>query len=498
MKRWALPTVVIAAIVTMALAQQPNVRVLTRPKLPTHESLERLGLAFTWYTRIPFDNPLDGIHSVQVLPRGYADDMKAEVFVQTLGGKVYLFDGEHGTLRWSTPVGIPFTTIQPAAQNSQSIILSRREFFYVLNRDTGIHRVYKRVEGGKAFGVRLGSVPTAGASADEELVVFPLRDRAVAFVLPDFEGLAKAREKSPEIIAQEKEGSVQPLEVWKYYDPSLKLNSPAMITGLRVGIVAEDGRLLSLLRENGKARYEYKVAAPVSPMARSGDIAYLGSQDFNQYAFDLVRERVVWRFPAGGPIVQAPEANEVDLFMYAENRGLYRLDKFFGQMYWRAADAEKFLAATYLRDRDGKFVLDKQGRVLAKYVYALDRDEQLLILDGDRGTLLARFDTSAWKVPTVNSWTDRLYLANTDGQLLCLRPRDSFRPQFNRVNYPPQPTAATGPPPEKKEDMDKKEPEKKDDKVGYHRDPKPRNEPRLAATTSFVELAPAPLRLGGE
>ena len=427
-----------AVVVTIVLAQRPvEVRLITRPKVPTTDNLDRLNLALNWYVRVPLDGPLDSVATVQVLPRGLAERMTTELFVQTLAGTVYLFDAETGALRWKTPVGLRFQAVQPAAANEQSIILSRREFFFVLNRDTGIQRVYKRVEGNKVFGYRMDSVPTAAPVADDDIVAFPLRDRLVVYALPDFEKIMALREKPPAILEQLKRGSLQPIEAWKYFDPTLQLLSSPGLSPNRAGIVAEDGRFLALDRDDGRLKFTYKVGEPTSPLVSSGNVALVGSADFFVYAFDMYRGSLMWRFAASGPVTRPMTINEVDLFVRADNRGLYRLDKYFGQSYWLSPEAEKFLAVHYQRDRDGKFVLDREGKVLARYVYATDSQNRLLVLDGDRGTVLARFDTAAWQLPTTNGWTDRVYIANNDGQLMCLRPRDSRRPQFVRVNLPP-------------------------------------------------------------
>ncbi|HEX3315847.1 MAG TPA: PQQ-binding-like beta-propeller repeat protein, partial [Gemmataceae bacterium] len=456
-----------AVLVTIVLAQTGSVRIITRPRVPSTENLDRLNMALNWYVRVPLDGPLDGIGTVQVLPRGLGERMTTEVFVQTLAGTAYLFDAETGTLRWKTPVGsLLYQGVLPAAANEQSIIVNRREFFYVLNRETGIQRVYKRIEGVKKYGYRMESVPTAGPAADDDIVAFSLRDRVVAYALPDFDKIAAMRDKPAALIEQLKEGSVQPLEAWKYYDPSLQLLSSPVLGTDRAGLIAEDGRFLSVDRENGLSKFTFKVGNPTTPLVSAGNVALVGSQDYFVYAFDMYRGALMWRFAAGAPVVQPMTLNEVDLFVRAENRGLFRVDKYYGQSYWMAPDAVKFLAVHYLRDRNGKFVLDRQGKVLAKYVYATDSQERLLILDGDRGSVLARFDTSLWKLPTTNGWTDRVYLANGDGQLVCLRPRDSRHPQFVRVNLPPPSKVPAGPPPEKKldTDMEKKDPDKMEKK----------------------------------
>src|SRR3954463_6935383 len=83
MKRWLMPVLAAISILTVALAQAP-VRVRTRPIVPPLEVLDRLGLSLTWHFRLPIDNPLDGIATLQVLPRGSGDQLRTELLVQTL------------------------------------------------------------------------------------------------------------------------------------------------------------------------------------------------------------------------------------------------------------------------------------------------------------------------------------------------------------------------------------------------------------------------------
>src|SRR5262249_58946578 len=57
------------------------------------------------------------------------------------------------------------------------------------------------------------------------------------------------------------------------------------------------------------------------------------------------------------------------------------------------------------------------------YIYALDRQGKLLVIDADRGTTLSSFDVSAFTLPVTNYKTDRLYLASNSGLLICLHDR---------------------------------------------------------------------------
>jgi outer membrane protein assembly factor BamB len=442
MKRVVVAALLFGTMATPLFAQVPY-RVITRPKIPSQDVIERLGLAFGWYARVPLDSPRDSVYSVQVIPRGTGEAIKTEVVVQTVAGAIYLFDGETGTLRWNTPVGIPYGPMHQAAFNSQSIIVTRGATLFVLHRDTGLQRVYKKSATGRTFGLQLDALPSAAPAANDESVVFSFPDRVVAYALPDFDRIATAQYKDPSIIAEEKEGSLQPLPLWDYYDPTMKLTAAPVITPIQITVTTPDGRVISLApgqQAKNRLRFEYRLpGALTASMGVSGDFGYIGGQDSFLYALDLERERLVWRFASGAPILRRPAVNDADVFVVSQGRGMSRVHRFTGESYWLEPAAERFLAAHYFKGAHGKFKVDRQDRVLAKYVYAADRFGRLLILDGDRGGVLAQFDSSDWQTPIDNEWTDRLYLGNNDGQIVCLRPRDSRPPQVNKSILLPRP-----------------------------------------------------------
>ena len=473
MKRLILSAILLGTL-TSAVTGQVAIRVVTKARIPSAEAMDRLGLTLGWHAQLPLEGPRDGIATVQVIPRGIGEWMRTELLVQTFAGVVYLYDAETGTLRWSTGVGLPFSQTFPAAYNSNSIIVNRREYFYLLNRDTGVQRVYKKGAVDRLFGVRLDTVPSAAPVADDELLVFPFEDRLLAFSLPDFDRLEIARQRDPSIVEMERTGSVQPIEIWNHFDPTMKLNSTPTLSHFVVGATADRGRVFTLRRTDGKPLYPVRIDGNAATgLGQSGEVLYASSQESATYAIDVDRERVNWRFPQGGPALRRPDINDADAFIRVEGRGLFRVERQRGQTYWLNSDADRFLAVHYLRDAAGKFVQDRQHHVLAKYVYAYDRYGRLLILDGDRGTLMGQYDTSAWTVPIVNEWTDRLYLGNQDGQLMALRARSGRLPQICKSVLAPrkiEAKRAVAPVaielPEKKEkEMEKEKEKSKDDKT---------------------------------
>jgi hypothetical protein len=57
---------------------------------------------------------------------------------------------------------------------------------------------------------------------------------------------------------------------------------------------------------------------------------------------------------------------------------------------------------------------------------------QVLVLDRARGTQLSSFDVREYKMPVVNEYTDRLFLAAHDGLIICLHDRHYATPSWNK------------------------------------------------------------------
>jgi hypothetical protein len=81
------------------------------------------------------------------------------------------------------------------------------------------------------------------------------------------------------------------------------------------------------------------------------------------------------------------------------------MDQERGKIQWSQPQAERFLAAS------------------PKLVMALDVKGRTLILDRFRGHVLGTWDTQTFSKPIANLVNDRLYLANHDGLLMCVRDR---------------------------------------------------------------------------
>lgn len=416
---------------------QDITRVYTRPLPPTREALERLNLKQAWRAYVPTDGRRDGLFSVQL-----ADD---QILVQTQSGSVVVLSSRDGTMLWYGRVGpVPYRVTHALAYNSESVFAVRGSFLYALNRKTG------QVQ----WDYDLPNAPSATPAADEERIFMPLGTGVLSiFELPDLGTRKKknahpyAPQKPPESAAAVPSAAVvpsasasnpygvsgisspyattpiftsrpkpplQPELLWDYRAAARLERTPLLTDNLMV-LAGSDGTFFVASKFERQVPFSFRAAAPLAaPLGQHAsldfEMAYVPSTDFNVYALDAVRGRILWRFTGGAPILRKPEVTDEDLYVSAERAGLFRIGRMGGETIWRNREADRFLSAN------------------PKFVYAVDRTGLLLVLDRARGIQRATFDVRDFVVPISNEWTDRFYLASNDGLLLCLHDREYSMP----------------------------------------------------------------------
>ncbi|MCI0643242.1 MAG: PQQ-like beta-propeller repeat protein [Gemmataceae bacterium] len=480
-------------VLTVTIAwPQDGVRLFTRPSTPSREVLDRLGLTLGWKARVPVEGMRDGFFTLQLLP----GNDQPQLVVQTLAGSVVLLDAETGDTLWRTSVADPYWQGQPVAWNDTNLFVLKRAMLFVLNRANGKHRLSTRNEFTKFTydGVLLDFAPSAAPVADDKILVTCLGDRLVAYDMPDWEKAEaelKGAVREIKIQGDEERLSLterlerfRPVHKWAHTEPGNKFEQPPALANGAIAAVSHSGLMVFLERTQGLAYLDYKLSGGVSvAMGQHGRVLYVGSQDANLYAWNIVSEGLDWRFVSGGPIMTKPEVTDKDVFLVSDRAGLYRVDRASGREVWLNKQAERFLSANQ------------------KFVYARDRTGRLLVLDYARGTTLAAYDMRDWTIAVPNELTDRFYLASHDGQILCLHHRDLATPQKNKtfapkivlkkeeeMKEPMEPVKEPEKEKEKEEEKPKnKEKDKaKDDKVGrLMMDP--------GATRCYVVAAPTVL-----
>jgi len=434
-------TATLLLLVAAGLATaQSDVRIYTQPMPPAFDVLNRVDLATHWRAQVPTRGKRDGLFSVQVIPW----KENPQILVQTIAGAVLLYDAETGDRIWETMVGSLYQDAQPPGWNEHSIMTTRREVLHVLNRETGFQRVYSLDPNSKQphYGFPLLSVPSAAPAVaeynpkrPEQTKVFMVFDgRVVAYSMPDFalvDRLQKAANASKPGAGPRAEYRLK--FEWSYLTADMHFEQPPLWTIDQVGVVSTDGRFLSLTPDVRGLRYEYHFRKDVvAPMGQHGNIAYIGSLDFNLYAFNMASRfgSILWRFSSGAPIRRKPAVTDDHVYVTSHREGMNCLDRDTGTSEWLNPDAERFVSAS------------------PKYVYVVDRVGHLLILDQLRGRTLARLPLRDYNVPVTNELTDRLYFASHDGQILCLRHRNHQVPATMKTWRKLEPEAPMPPMPQ--------------------------------------------------
>jgi outer membrane protein assembly factor BamB len=439
---------------------QAPYKIRTNPKLPMRDALERMNLLIAWNTRVLVDGNRDGVYSMQILPGN-----PNQLCVQTFKGIVYLYDADNGDLLWKTQVGVPYWTPQPVGYNSQSIFVTRRNVLHVVNRYTGTQRVYTYNERimQADFGFELTYTPNAAPVADEDFLYFTMGDRLNAFFIPDFERIDRIKRGRDKLKAEDKDvkpliqgddypresgDSPQPVYLWGYRFGDQFMTASPLVFGEQLSMLTTDGTLTGVGRDGTGPREDFyrpfKVYGRTPGAAgQHWNMAYVASADFNLYAINMNTGQLKWRYVSGAPILRGPDVNDGDIYLYPDGVGLRRIDRISGNAVWTNRDTQRFLAANQA------------------YVYALDRLGKFYVVDGRRGSTLATLDLSDWTVSFANEWTDRIYLAANDGQIVCLRHRDLVKPLVMKTPEPPRPKEEKK---EEKKKEEKKDEEKKEEK----------------------------------
>jgi outer membrane protein assembly factor BamB len=412
----------LCALFVCALAHGPAETaspVLTKAPLPRREVLDRLGMKIHWQTYFPMGGTRDGILHMQVL----GDQLVA----QTRSGAVIALDAETGRRLWTSNLGEPYrVTQEPANANDQYVFVNSGARMVGLDRASG----------NPVWTITLPDIPATRADADNEFLYSNMvRGRMQSYRLPQVKELGSIQATGISKTQQETMAGQYnlrrailrvPEPMWAYQGDSL-LRVPPVVMPTHVIITDKAGRVFSLEKESRALAGEATVGPVTVPLGYDDRALYIGCEDFNVYAYEIVVGALErrWQFTAGGAILRQPEVMGPDLFVDVENRGLARLDKQAGKLHWRQPRAHRFLAASL------------------GLVFALDSRGELLVLDRAKGAILGSWDVRDYALIVQNDVTDRLYLANHDGLIICLR--DQSKEHDKPLMQNPRPKTATKP-----------------------------------------------------
>ena len=451
------------------------------PDLIRPQQLAPYGLELAWFNQVQMD-PSVGRMTSWLLDRG-------TLFVVTDTAVLQAFDAETGRSLWATTVGSPdLLTLKPTA-SEHLVAVVNGSTIYILNRHTGVILWKRQTEGAVGAGPALSPtrvfVPLIRGKIESFRFEWATPEMAAATGTPLVEtatfgqtgssqptsnnrgtGGQGAQQTSPqaetETLPPEATVTAQPVG-----KEELRLSTKQRL-GLfvmswghalveprltyadsnreRVAWPTDQGLLfVAELDVRAELRFQVQyflqtngdIVAP--PCIRPGDPTL--SNDPNRMLFvattngfiHALREydgKVLWRFSTGEPINQSPALVGDDLYFTTQTGGLYRVKATTGELVWFSRGIRQFVAASDQR------------------VYGIDGINQLVIMDIQTGSRQGQFDVTRYPLRYMNSQTDRIYLANEQGLIQCLRESRLTQPIKHMVpvtqppKQPPKPAQA--------------------------------------------------------
>lgn len=348
-------------------------------QLVTEREAARFGLERAWYTYAPVD-PARGRIEQLVLD----GDLLLVLTDQSI---IHALDAESGASRWSTQFGNPgYPSLGPAA-NERYVAAINGSTLYLMDRVTGT----------PVWQQSLGGGPGGGPALSETYVFAPLISGVVKGFALDAENGDRA--------------------TWSYPSAGRAVTQP-VVSDQSVFWPTDRGFLYVADANNPHMRFRLETQDEIIvPPGYRRPMIFVGSLDGYVYAVHEVSGIQQWKFSTGDPIVVPPAGIEDQVFACSQAPRMHCLSAEDGTELWRAAQVERFVAASPER------------------VYGMDRWSNLYILERASGVLLGRISFRGSTVPLVNQETDRLYLATPTGLIQCLHETGLEEP----IHYEPPP-----------------------------------------------------------
>jgi outer membrane protein assembly factor BamB len=362
--------------------------------LPDRAALERLGLERGWYTAVPVAG------TEQILRISMAENL---VFAQTSQAMLHAYDAETGRLLWSASLGRPTGESQPIAVNSTGVFVTNAQHLLGLERTTG------RVLWDQYLPARSTS---ATAATEDQAIVGLSNGRLVAYNLRAAHKEFALQQGPPGGFAW----------AWQTSGPITARPLPA-------------NRVVAFASRGGQI-YVAQMDPPLMIFrsqphgAFAGSLGWYGTRillasslDYNVYGIDLFTGEELWVYSAGAPVEQLPLVAGDDTYIINARGEISAIDPHNGQPRWgdasRATGGASLLGASpkrlYLQTSFGDLII-------------LDRVAGTFLADARATLQRAGVNLRDYRLSLTNTHSDRFYLANPSGYLICLREIGAVQP----------------------------------------------------------------------
>jgi len=385
----------VVALTLMCAAARLDAQLISQPTAMRH------GLTRAWYNQVPIDTSRAKLaHWVL---------HKDILLVQTSAGLLTAIDAETGGTRWTNRLNKDGAPSAAPAANDTTVCAVCGDMLYVYDRITG-RTLWER---------KLSSTVNSGLVMNEDRVFFTMSNGWMeSFTLED-----------------NRKGE------WHYASKGGSYSTP-VLTRDSVAWANDRGLLNASQFDTAKLSFQFETDMPMAGgLAFQAPFIFMGVKDDNIYAIGARRGRklgqVIWRFYTGGVINFSPAPIGNNLYVTTSDAGMYCLkigyiadsaearkkgaveaeipaggmvEQTGGTPIWWQSRAYQFLSASKTR------------------VYASDVAGRLLILDGKSGAIQGSLLIPELNRRLANTQTDRIFLANNEGFVQCLRETDLVKP----------------------------------------------------------------------
>jgi outer membrane protein assembly factor BamB len=199
------------------------------------------------------------------------------------------------------------------------------------------------------------------------------------------------------------------------------LEQPPILLTNRLIIPNGNGNVVNLYHNKGQAAEPMpKLGLLSAPAATAASDMYFATMDGKLTAVEMTKDGPVqrWHYGDEGRIVQKPLTAGSDIFAVNEEGGMVCLDRQTGALRWKQRQIKQLISANL------------------RALLAIDLQGNLRAFDRNHGVSLGSWYAQDYRLPVLNTQTDRVFLANHDGLIVAMR---DVSPQHDQpiLHFPP-------------------------------------------------------------
>lgn len=311
------------------------------------------------------------------------------LYVQSSRGTLQAMDAESGQTLWSAAIGLPTHPSMGSAANETYVATINGSRLYLLDRKNGEILWDREIQ----------MNPDQGLAMSDRFIFVPCTNGQVeVYQLPDEE--SDHRGAPPRVFRANSGISAVPL-----------------VTPRTVSWGTDQGQMLVADLVDGPTMlYRHQTSGAILGQAvfLPPDQLVIASADGYVSRLNELDGRISWTISTGGQLKHGPLVQADQLYVTTVQNELFCVGAEDGLERWMVGGIEQVIACG--KDR----------------VYARGQLGLLVALDKSTGARVGSLPLNDYRTAFQNHWTDRIYLASSDGTLLCLRELNAIFPTILR------------------------------------------------------------------